>query len=197
MKRAYFEELAPRWDSLPGPPNAAQRALWFVRASLTSRERVVLDAGCGTGILSAAVQEVCPGLHLLIEYDFAHSMLTESRRKLDAPLVSHLCGDLASPSIRARSLDAVLCLNVVPHLDDLDAGIAALTGLLKPCGRFAVGHFMSSPRLNDLHRMIGGPVGGDTLPSAGDLAVRLEAHGCRVLNAEEEEERYLVLAEVT
>lgn len=195
MKRAYFEELAPRWDSLPGPPDSAARALRFASAALTSREETVLDAGCGTGILGAAVQAVCPQLRLLIECDFALTMLTESRRKLAPAAVSHVCADLAAPPIRPRSLDAVLCLNVLPHLEDLDAGIAALVGLLKPGGRFAAGHFMSSPKLNELHRSIGGPVGGDTLPAACDLAVRLTAQGCRILSAEEEEDRYIVLGE--
>lgn len=195
MKRAYFDELAPRWDSLPGPPDAAARAHRFAAAALTSREAVVLDAGCGTGILGAAVRSLCPGLRLLIECDFAHAMLSENRRKFFEPPAVHLCGDLAAPPLRAGSVDAVLCLNVLPHLEDLDAGLAALIGLLRPGGRFAVGHFMSSPKLNELHRTIGGAVGGDTLPAASEMASRLIGLGCRVLAREEEDDRYLVLGE--
>jgi ubiquinone/menaquinone biosynthesis C-methylase UbiE len=195
MKRAYFEDLAPRWDSLPGPPDAAQRARRFASAALTSRETAVLDAGCGTGILGEAVLAACPNLRLLIECDFAHAMLLENRRKLAAPTVAQLCGDLAAPPLPSRSLDAVLCLNVLPHLEDLDASLPALLRLLRAGGRFAVGHFMSSPRLNELHRSIGGPVAGDTLPASRELASRLERLGCRVLRADEEEDHYLVLAE--
>lgn len=195
MKRAYFDELAPRWDSLPGPPDAGERARRFAEAALTSREAVVLDAGCGTGILGEAVLATCSELRLLIECDFAHAMLRENRRKLDGPTVSHVCGDLAAPPLRPKSLDAVLCLNVLPHLVDMKAGVAALVALLKPGGRFAVGHFMSSSKLNELHRMIGGAVGGDTLPPAEEMAASLSGLGCRVLRVEEEEARYLVLGE--
>lgn len=195
MKRAYFDELAPRWDSLPGPPDAAVRARRFAASALTSRETKVLDAGCGTGILGEAVIEACPNLRLLVECDFATAMLAENRRKLVHPAVAQLCGDLAAPPLRPGSLDAVLCLNVLPHLEDLPAVLPALLGLLRSGGRFAVGHFMSSPRVNELHRSIGGPVGGDTLPPAAVLAARLESFGCRLLRAEEDDDRYLVLAE--
>lgn len=195
MKRAYFDELAPQWDSLPGPPGAAARARQFASSALTSRETRVLDAGCGTGILGEAVIEVCPNLRLLVECDFAQAMLRENRRKLVHPAVAHLCGDLAAPPLRSRSLDAVLCLNVLPHLEDLEAGLPALLGLLRSGGRFAAGHFMSSSRLNELHRSIGGPVGGDTLPPAVELAGRLESFGCRLMCAEEDDDHYLVLAE--
>ncbi len=197
MKRAYFDELAARWDSLPGPPDAGERARRFAAAALTSREAVVLDAGCGTGILGEAVRSTCPELRLLIECDFAYAMLRENRRKFTAPPVGHVCGDLAAPPLRPRSLDAVLCLNVLPHLENLEEGLAALVGLLKKGGRFAAGHFMSSPKLNELHRTIGGAVGGDTLPPAAQLASSLSGLGCRVLRAEEEEDRYLVLGEAS
>jgi ubiquinone/menaquinone biosynthesis C-methylase UbiE len=156
---------------------------------------VVLDAGCGTGILGEAVRSTCSELRLLIECDFAYAMLRENRRKLAGPAVSHVCGDLAAPPLRVKSLDAVLCLNVLPHLEDLDAGLAVLVALLKSGGRFAVGHFMSSPKLNELHRTIGGAVGGDTLPGASQMAASLSGLGCRVLRAEEAEDRYLVLGE--
>jgi SAM-dependent methyltransferase len=106
-----------------------------------------------------------------------------------------LCGDLERPPLREGSLDAVLCLNVLPHLADLDGSLRALRAALRPGGRFAVGHFLSSERLNELHRGIGGPVGGDVLPPARELGARLEATGCRLLAAEEQEDCYLVLGE--
>jgi ubiquinone/menaquinone biosynthesis C-methylase UbiE len=168
----------------------------FASAALTSRETRILDAGCGTGILGEAVLAVCPGLRLLIECDFAHAMLVESRRKLPAPSVGQLCADLAEPPLRPRSLDAVLCLNVLPHLENLETGLPAMLGLLRQGGRFAVGHFMSSQKLNELHKTIGGPVGSDVLPAAAELAARLEGLGCRVLRAEEGEEGSLVLGEM-
>ena len=166
----------------------------FARTALTGREACVLDAGCGTGILGEAVRTVCPALRLLVECDFAHAMLEQNRRKLGSGVVAQVCGDLAAPPVRAGSMDAVLCLNVLPHLEDLDAGLKALLGLLRPGGRIAAGHFMSSARLNELHRTIGGPVGSDTLPGAEEMARRLRALGARVVQAEEQEERYFVLA---
>lgn len=54
---------------------------------------------------------------------------------------------------------------------------------------------MDSASLNQLHHMIGGPVGHDTLMPALDLAELLTAAGASVLVAAEDPDRYLVLAE--
>lgn len=117
MKREYFDELAPRWDSLPGPPDSADRARRFVDDSLPASCASVLDLGCGTGILVEPL--LASAAESIIECDFAERMLQENRAKRADARVRYLCCDASHPPLAESTLDAVLCFNVLPHLDDI------------------------------------------------------------------------------
>lgn len=194
MKRAYFDELAARWDTLPGPPDAGARVERFLSAALPANCRRVLDAGCGTGILAEAILRRAPSVELLVELDFAHAMLVENRRKRGEG-AAYVCADAGSPPLAEGSLDAVLCFNVLPHVQPLEGALKALLAALRPGGRLAVGHMLASAAVTNLHATIGGVVGGDRLPPAAELAGQMAALGARVIAARDGEDGYLVLAE--
>jgi hypothetical protein len=67
--------------------------------------------------------------------------------------------------------------------------------LLRPGGRLAVGHLMSSRALNAMHASIGGAVADDRLPAASELASLCASLGARVLIAEENDHEYTVVVE--
>jgi SAM-dependent methyltransferase len=197
MKRDYFDELAARWDSIPRPPDAPARVERFLDAVLPPVCRRILDAGCGTGILTPGLLRRLGPDGTLVELDYAHAMLVENRRKRAASdPVRYVCGDAAAPALKPGAFDAVLCFGLLPHLESLEAGLRALLALARPGGRLAAGHLMSSALLNDLHASIGGPVGHDRLPSADELGRCLEALGARVVCAEDRPDGYVVAAEI-
>jgi demethylmenaquinone methyltransferase/2-methoxy-6-polyprenyl-1,4-benzoquinol methylase len=196
MKRTYFEELAPRWDLLPGPPDAEARVERFLGGVLPPNCRRILDVGCGTGILVEPILRTAPSIALLVELDYAHAMLVENRRKRQAEVqVAYVCSDTLSPPLADGAFDAALCFNVLPHVNPLEPALRALLSTLRPGGWLAVGHMMSSGLLNEMHASIGGPVGEDRLLAADKLAGLIRGLGTRIVRAEEREDGYLVLAE--
>ncbi|MCS7044071.1 MAG: class I SAM-dependent methyltransferase [Bryobacteraceae bacterium] len=196
MKRAWFDELAPRWDTLPGQPETAARVSTFVRKAIGHGCPSVVDAGAGTGVLVPALLGLPQPPALIVELDFAFAMLAENRRKhAGAPCVRWVCGDLSAPPLREGRFDAVLCFSALPHVEEKRAALARLFALLRPGGRLAVGHLMSSTALNAMHAAIGGAVASDELPPAPELAALCESLGARPVVVEECESEYTVVVE--
>ncbi|HEY3730557.1 MAG TPA: methyltransferase domain-containing protein [Steroidobacteraceae bacterium] len=106
----------------------------------------VLDAGCGTGegLVGLARAVGHGGLALGLELSHAH---LASARALLPSAVTILQADLLRPPLRAAQFDLVWAINTVNHLRDPIAGIRALSGLLKPGGRVALGQSALLPDL--------------------------------------------------
>jgi ubiquinone/menaquinone biosynthesis C-methylase UbiE len=191
--REYFDALAPRWDTLPSPPDAGDKARRFVERALPRAAERVLDIGSGTGLLLEHLAGSRPGLRMIVEVDLAEAMLRQARAKGDAR-ARFVCADAVRLPLAAGSFDAVLCFGVLPHIPDVDAACRGLLAALKPGGVLAVGHMMDSATLNDFHAALDGPVSSDRIETAAALAARLGALGARVEAAEEEPGWYYVAA---
>jgi ubiquinone/menaquinone biosynthesis C-methylase UbiE len=193
-KRRHFNELAPRWDQLPGPSDAPPKVAEFVaRASQTSAKRI-LDVGCGTGILVPYLLRACPLATSVVELDFAEEMLRKNARQVADQRISRLCADAQALPFPDGCFDLVLCFAVLPHLVDLEAALKELSRVLRPSGAFAVGHLMGSAELNALHLSLGEPLAHDILPPAESLAETLRQLDAVVVSAEERPDWYFVHA---
>lgn len=99
----------------------------------------VLDAGCGTGdALQWLFEEIQPG-GKAVGVDLSNSHVAAARELHGGSGVTVLRADLMTAPLEPRSFDLVWCVNVLHHLRDPIAGVRALTNLLRPGGRIAVG----------------------------------------------------------
>jgi 2-polyprenyl-6-hydroxyphenyl methylase/3-demethylubiquinone-9 3-methyltransferase len=139
-----FDELAHRWWDPSGPQKALHAMnparLAYVGGRTTLRGGRVLDVGCGGGLLSEALAlsgadvtaiDLAPellkiaGLHRLesgAQVDYRRSSIEALAASGEAPF------------------DAITCMEMLEHVPDPAAVIAACAGLLKPGGRL----FMST-----------------------------------------------------
>lgn len=87
----------------------------------------ILDIGCGSGHLLAALEpETGVGI------DLAPSAVAEARDRYGSPSLRFLEGDATLPSVLARAggpFDVILLVNVVTHLDDVQAAFESLLPL--------------------------------------------------------------------
>ena len=195
VKRAYFNRLAADWDKLPSMEDAAAKVQRYVMQSAVRSGRRVLDVGCGTGILLAAVLERLPGVECVVELDFALEMLQRNARKFPDPRVRRVCADAMRLPAASGSFDLVLCFGILPHLKDGRAALEELLRVLRPGGALSVGHLAGSRELNAFHGSLDGPVSGDVLAASDVLARALTDCGAVRIETEEDPGWYFVRAE--
>jgi len=194
-KRQYFDRIAPNWDGLPSPPEAPEKVRRFVEKAAVAMPRRILDVGCGTGILLPSILAALPLAEVIVETDFAESMLKQNALKFPGRRIHRLCADVARAPLRSEVFDLVLCFGILPHLEDQASALAGFLSVLRPGGALCIGHMMSSAELNTFHGSLEGPVARDRLPPAAGLAATLSGLGAASVAAEEEPGWYFVQAQ--
>lgn len=192
-KQTYFNELAGRWDQLPPAPDAPEKLARFAARCLDDSGMRVLDVGCGTGVLLKYLQTLPTPPEMVVELDLAEEMLRENRKKYAGRDAACVCAEARLLPFR-QAFDCVICFNALPHLVPLEQVLRRMLDCLRPGGRLTIGHLMASAELNRFHSEIGGAVGEDRLPLAGDLAALLAGLGAEVGACEESPGWYLVQA---
>lgn len=193
-KRAYFNDLAPRWDELPRPENAPALIQRFVERGGDPSARRILDVGCGTGILLPSLLETHRSAACIVELDFAEEMLQENARRHADPRIVRVGADAQALPFRNACFDLVLCFGVLPHLCATGTALRKLLRVMLPGGSISVGHLMNSAELNDFHQSLGEPVAHDRLPPVQSLAGTLREFEMTVVCAEESPGWYFVRA---
>jgi SAM-dependent methyltransferase len=100
---------------------------------------VVLDAGCGTGVVTSwLLSRVLPTGHV-IGLDLAAPHVREAMQHRHQ--VAQLCyvqADMSSPPFQAP-FDLIWCTNAINHLRRRQEGVRALASILRPGGRLVLG----------------------------------------------------------
>lgn len=89
----------------------------------------ILDAGCGLGEVLADIPEG----YKLFGFDFANSNVEFTKRRLGAR-ADVKQGSIYEIPFPDASMDAVLCLEVLEHIEDDERGVRDITRVLKPGG---------------------------------------------------------------
>jgi trans-aconitate 2-methyltransferase len=105
------------------------------RLPLEGNERV-LDAGCGTGRVTAVLAERLPNGRV-IALDGSRSMIEQARDRLATfgDRIEYVVADLGSPLPIHRPIDAILSTATFHWVPDHDALIRNLAAVLRPRGR--------------------------------------------------------------
>jgi trans-aconitate 2-methyltransferase len=105
------------------------------RLPLEGNERV-LDAGCGTGRVTAVLAERLPNGRV-IALDGSRSMIEQARERLATfgDRIEYVVADLGSPLPIHRPIDAILSTATFHWVPDHDALFRNLAAVLRPRGR--------------------------------------------------------------
>jgi ubiquinone/menaquinone biosynthesis C-methylase UbiE len=189
--RAYFEDLAGRWDGFQ-PPNRGEvlRQLLMPFAPLLATCGAILEVGTGTGALIPCLREGAPRAQL-VSIDLAGEMLRRARQR--CPDAATVQADAHRPPFVAPCFDLVVCHNSFPHFADKPRALRSLAYLLRPGGRLLILHDLSREKVNAIHSGGGAAIQNDLLPPAEETGRMLVRLGFDDLQMEDTGERYVVV----
>ncbi|HKG57442.1 MAG TPA: methyltransferase domain-containing protein [Candidatus Limnocylindrales bacterium] len=160
-------------------PQARWGAAVLDRLPLAGDERVI-DAGCGTGRVTAALAERLPH-GSIIAVDASPAMIAEAERRLAAfgDRVEYVVADLARPLPIEGTVDAVLSTATFHWVLDHDALFANLAAVMRSDGRLVAqcGGAGNIATLASVLRDLGQDVDAVYFATPAETKRRLEANG--------------------
>ncbi len=194
VKASYFDDLAGSWDGWHDLPSVAAALAAGLEELGVGRDERVLDVGCGTGNLTAALLQRLSPTGRVIAVDISPRMVATARAKIRDPRVGWQVAGVEALPLPRGSCDRAICLAVWPHVDDRAAATAELARVLRSGGALHIWHLAGREEINRIHRSASGPISADLLPPAGETAALLERFGFAVVAALDDAQRYLVSA---
>ena len=151
----YFDAESAAWsaryDASPHFRTRLETTLGWIAAHPGPLD--LLDYGCGSGVLLRAL---APLGHRLTGVDVSEGMLAAARETL-----SGVPGDVRLEQVdaphaeyAARTYDGVTCLGVVEYVDDAEAFLARVAGLVKPGGFLIVSYPNRASLLRKFERAV-------------------------------------------
>jgi len=100
-----------------------------------SQNKIVLDAGCGTGKFLEDIESVC---REYIGVDLSEEQLVFARKKAHKDSSKFLCSNLSELSLESQSVDLIVCswvLGTIIDLEEREKCLSELKRVLKKGGR--------------------------------------------------------------
>lgn len=135
----YDAKAARETDRSYLNPEIAQQRLKTLEALSLNAGEQVLDAGCGTGLLSELMSAVVGDSGRVTGLDYSQDMLDIASARCE-PLtnVELQQGSVTELEFEPNSFDAASCIQTLLYVDEVETAITELRRVLKPGGRIAI-----------------------------------------------------------
>jgi ubiquinone/menaquinone biosynthesis C-methylase UbiE len=190
----YFNSIASKWDTWE---NLESLKIQFdnglKRFGLCPDEHV-LDVGCGTGNLTAAILRQLSQAGRITAVDISSRMIEIAQTKVKDLRVRWICDSVEHMATLENKFDRVICYSVWPHL--INSGMVAqiVQSILKPGGKVHIWHLKSRDAINKIHAGASEAISNHLLAPASQTAALLEQSGFIIEETQDDESGYLVSA---
>ena len=188
----FFDRVAETWDR--DERDRQQDILPLIHDIGLEKGSVVVEPGCGTGLVSDLILDEIGMEGTLHALDNAEKMLLKACARNWPPNANFYLADAQRLPLLNNSADTVLCFRSFPHLDNREAALVEFHRVLKNTGKLVVAHPIGREKLNHLHTELGKEVAHDFLPSDDQLRVMFGKNGFEIIEIVDREDRYLLRA---
>lgn len=191
--REYFDQLALVWDEVSGTD--IERIVQIISHAQIEPGNKVLDIGTGTGILLPFLNQMVGHKGKIYALDLSENMIKRAQEKFSFPTVNFIHASVEDIPLEDTSIDCAICFSAFPHFQDQCFAISQVHRVLKPGGRFLIGHSEGRDTVNERHRRIGGVVQFDMLPSSNEMQTLLEEAGFSIVVSIDNPDEYVLVCQ--
>ncbi len=176
----HVKNLYSRYP-FPGPGMETEivenfkHALAFLRISEEElKDAVVMDAGCGTGIVAMYLASVCKEVKA---FDMTEASLEQAQSRAEQSDIKNIefrCGSVFDVPYKDQSFDLVVSRGVLHHTEDAYGGFQNIVETLRPGGRILVSLYHKFGRYRHrLRRAKVSKLAGDDVEKRTEVAKQL------------------------
>jgi len=190
----YFNSIASKWDSWEDMESLKVQFDNGLKQFGLCPDEHVLDVGCGTGNLTAAILRHLSQAGRITAIDISNGMIEIAQTKLKDLRVRWICDSVEHMDTFESVFDRVICYSVWPHL--IDSGMVArlFRVMLKDNGKLHVWHLKSREAINKIHAEASEVISNHLLAPASQTAALLEKSGFIIEETLDDDSGYLVSA---
>lgn len=200
-RKAFFNERAEKWmDMWYHDPAARSRNRFerefkrlFSPVSLRKND-VILDVGCGSGVLVPYILRRLGPKGRLYEVDYADKMMEVNRRLHTDPRIMFYVADVNALPLPKESCNGIFCFSCFPHFQDKPRAMCGMAAVLKTGGWLLLAHFDSPEALNQHHASSHLAVKHDRMPDEAAMRTLFTGAGLTIIRHVNEDGFYAVLA---
>lgn len=200
-QKAFFNARAASWMQLCYDSPQARRRQGYQREfqrllawAPIAKNDIILDVGCGPGVLVPYILRRLGPRGRLREVDYAEQMIEVNRRRHSDRRVSFYVADVQALPFAAQSCHGLFCFSCFPHFQNKLKALRSMALVLKPGGWLLLAHFDSPRTLNRHHAKAAGAVKQDRLPGAKAMRALFESCGLTIERQADEKGFYAFLA---
>ena len=190
----YFDSIADKWDSWEDLESLQVRFDNGLKRFGLRPDEHVLDVGCGTGNLTAAILRQLSQAGRITAVDISSRMIEIAQTKVKDSHVRWICDSVEHMVTFENVFDRVICYSVWPHLMNHGMVARLIQSMLKPGGKLHVWHLKSREAINKTHTKASEAISNHLLAPASQTAALLEQSGFIVEETLDDDSGYLVSA---
>ena len=181
-REEFFNAHATGWEARNYPPEKLRQVDQLVQGLPLAQAQVILDVGCGEGVLQPFLQKYAQTGASFLALDPSAAMLKCLSARF--PHVRAYQAEAECMPLPDASVDMVICFSAFPHVVDKKTAALEFYRVLRPAGRAYVLHIDGREKLNQLHDSHHA-VEGDHLPCPTGMRIIFSEAGFTNIEASE------------
>ncbi len=189
-RQLFFDQVAEKWDENYLGADEVMELIKIVNRFHLNPGELVMDAGCGTGILTPFILKEIGPRGWLFGVDISGKMVEIARKKYQAPNLVFFKADIYHLEIE-NFFDRIICFRLFPHLPNKRLALKKFRHYLKPSGELIIAHTAGQEEVNNYHARLAEPICYDRLPKDNEMKTMIRAAGFNLLELQEKDNYFL------